>query len=156
MMDKVLQRFENNIFYSPCGCHYWIGNQRKKQGYGGFRYNGKMMLAHRVSYLLNKGEIGDKHVLHSCDNPYCVNPDHLFLGTHQDNMSDMKKKGRGVSLKGSDHYASASEFTDQEVLSIKKQLRLGVKQSHIAALYGVHKTTIQGIASGKSWKHIQL
>ena len=106
-MDNTIQRFENNIFYSPCGCWIWTGNQRKKQGYGGFRYLGKMMLAHRVSYILYKGDFDiELSVCHSCDHPSCVNPDHLFLGTHSDNMKDMALKGRGKSKKGSDHYNS--------------------------------------------------
>lgn len=112
------------------------------------------MLAHRVSYALYKGPIKDKHVLHSCDNPSCVNPDHLFIGTHQDNMTDMKNKGRAGFEVGSERYNS--KFTDNQVKYIKSLLKEGVKQNVIAIMYRVHKSTIQGIASGKSWKHVTV
>lgn len=152
-MQTISERFEKNVFPEPnTGCFLWAGNQRKKQGYGGFRLLGKMELAHRVSYALYKGPIKDKHVLHTCDNPNCVNPDHLFIGTHQDNMTDMKNKGRGVSHNGSKHYAS--KFTENQVKYIKYLLTQGVKQITIALMYRVHKGTIQGIASGKTWKHV--
>jgi len=154
MKLSEVERFEKHIFYSPCGCWYWTGNQRKKTGYGGFRFNGKMMLSHRVSWLLFKGEIGENHVLHKCDNPSCVNPDHLFLGTHVDNMNDMKIKGRAVSFQGSLH--ANSILTESEVLDIKKLLNFSHKQVSIAKTYGVDKTTIQNISSGKTWKHVQV
>jgi len=88
-----------NNFYSMTelsdnGCLVWTG-ATNKDGYGTKRHLGKIMLAHRVSYLLMVSDIDDGMcVLHSCDNPPCVHPDHLFLGTHQDNMDDMNKKGR--------------------------------------------------------------
>lgn len=76
------------------GCWQWKGSSNK-DGYGTTRYMGKSIMAHRLSFLLHGGEIPDGMcVLHSCDNPPCVNPDHLFLGTHQDNMDDMARKGR--------------------------------------------------------------
>lgn len=154
-MQTISERFEKNVFPEPnTGCFLWAGNQRKKQGYGGFRLLGKMELAHRVSYALYKGPIKDKHVLHTCDNPHCVNPDHLFIGTHQDNMTDMKNKGRVVSHKGSKHYAS--KLTESQVRDIKLLLSGGVLQKTIAKLYSVGKWVIQSIASGETWKHVQI
>lgn len=76
------------------GCWEWQGVMHHS-GYGCLRQNGKFAQAHRVSYAAFKGEPGDLLLCHTCDNPRCINPGHLFLGTHADNMADMKAKGRG-------------------------------------------------------------
>lgn len=83
------------------GCWIWkaVKNYR---GYGHISFRNYPRRSHRVSYTVHKGEIPKGMlVLHKCDNPSCINPDHLFLGTHQDNMNDMKKKGRACSGKDS-------------------------------------------------------
>lgn len=76
------------------GCWEWQGVMHHS-GYGCFKEMGKFTYSHIASYRAFKGETGGKFVCHSCDNPKCCNPDHLFLGTHQENMDDMKAKGRG-------------------------------------------------------------
>lgn len=81
------------------GCHIWTGS-KTRDGYGKTSrvVNGKRKFfsTHRLSFLINFGDIPEKlYVLHKCDTPLCINPEHLFLGTHQDNMTDMVKKGRG-------------------------------------------------------------
>lgn len=76
-------------------CWEWNAFKTKKFGYGAFRLNGRMHNAHRISWLLSRGEIpAGICVLHKCDNPPCVNPAHLFLGTQADNVKDCKAKGR--------------------------------------------------------------
>jgi hypothetical protein len=93
------QRFWGNVQKSvdPGGCWWWIGGV-KDDGYGTLKVNGPEVGAHRFSWEIHGGSIPEgKWVLHHCDNPRCVNPDHLFLGTHQDNMRDRSVRGRHPS-----------------------------------------------------------
>lgn len=90
---SVEERFWSKVQKSP-ECWIWMASTTSF-GHGVFFINGRQDLAHRAAYTLCVGSIpGDLHVLHHCDNPRCVRPDHLFLGTHQDNMRDMRDKGR--------------------------------------------------------------
>lgn len=85
-------------------CWLWTG-YIEKRGYGRFGYNYKTIEAHRMSWIIANGEIPEGMIIcHECDNPSCVNPDHLFLGTHKDNTWDMVDKGRhGGSMRGKKH-----------------------------------------------------
>ena len=75
------------------GCIPWIGCKNKKTGHGRIHIDGKPAMAYRLSYILYKGNIPEGlHVLHDCDNGWCVNPEHLHLGTHHDNMMEMIEK----------------------------------------------------------------
>lgn len=100
-MEKFWSKVDKSQL-SPGGC--WLWTSYKKQGYGYFRINNKDIGAHRVSYELIYGPF-DKclFVCHKCDNPPCVNPDHLWLGTNQDNMEDMYNKNRGYKSHGMNH-----------------------------------------------------
>ena len=146
----MVDRFLNHVLKTD-GCWIWKSS-KFKSGYGIFTINKKPYRAHRIAFELFKMPIPNGlHVLHKCDNPACVNPDHLFLGTHQDNMDDMCKKGRHVTnpLKG--ELAVNSKLTSDQVKSIKTDARL---QRIIAAQYGVHQVLISRIKNGKAWAHI--
>jgi hypothetical protein len=102
-------------------------------------------LAHRVSWELHFGHIPDgMWVLHRCDNQRCVRPDHLFLGTHADNMQDMARKER----------SGRAILTAAAVTEIKDRLRLGECHRTIAFDYGVCRSTITNINRKKVWRHV--
>lgn len=93
-----MKRFNVKFIKSENGCWNWIAATRGKTGYGAFKYKGKTVDSHRVSFLFYNGEIPDGLLVsHTCDNRLCVNPNHLFLGTHKDNYDDMVNKGRRPS-----------------------------------------------------------
>jgi len=94
--------FESKIYYSIDGCWYWLGAIHNITHYGVFGISsGRTMYAHRFSYKTYRGEIPNGLlVCHHCDNTYCVNPNHLFLGTHRDNTMDMVRKNRHARCGG--------------------------------------------------------
>jgi HNH endonuclease len=93
-------RFEQYAMPEPnTGCFNWTGFV-DPDGYGRFKWNKKSLHAQRAAWMIYMGDPKDKHVLHKCDNPSCVNPEHLFLGSHQDNMADKSAKGRCADVRG--------------------------------------------------------
>lgn len=131
------------------GCWLWTAS---KWSYGHGRMsagNGRDTGAHRVSWEIHYGPIPDGlHVLHHCDNPSCVRPDHLFLGTHADNMRDRDAKGRGTS--GERH--PFAKLTNVDAEFIRKMAKAGIKQRRLAELFDVSPATICEVVSGKRWK----
>ena len=146
------ERFWEKVEKTENGCWEWTAG-KFNAGYGQFAVNGKHQLAHRFSYELTYGEIPDGlFVCHRCDNPPCVNPEHLFLGTHADNMADRNEKGR-VS-KGEEHYYS--KLTEENVLEIRQRVasgKWGIK-SKLAKEFGVSNPQISDIVNRKKWKHV--
>jgi hypothetical protein len=134
-------------------CIIWTGAVNGN-GYGCLRLNGKAITASRKAFELYNGKIPDGlFILHRCDNPLCVNPEHLFAGTHQDNMRDRDIKGRvgGIAISSVGEGNVKAKLTEQDVLAIRSSTEgsraLGKK-------YGVHRVTIQGIRRKKIWRHI--
>lgn len=153
----------------PSECWKWMGT-KNKIGYGDIRINGKYYTTSRISYFLSYGEnIDGSLVLHTCDNPTCVNPFHLFTGTQKDNMEDMIRKGRKYKIKGrawkeahpdhSNHLLgsanSESKLTEEDVIEIRKKLLAKEKQSEIARQFGVSYSMICRISKGKNWLHVK-
>lgn len=113
----------------------------------------KRISAHRYSYLIHKGEIPKgMFVCHSCDNPRCTNPEHLFLGTCKDNLVDMAKKNRNRT--GENHANSKIKIKD--VIKIKKLLSLGVSAARISRDLHISIHIIYPIKQGKTWKNILI
>lgn len=130
------------------GCIPWDAATLSK-GHGQFWLSGTMVCAHRIAWELRHGPIPDGlWVLHRCDNPPCCNPEHLFLGTHKDNMADMRNKGR--SLTGSKH--SLAKLTEEDVRSIRSMLATGETQRVVAAKFGVAQQHVSKISNRSSWK----
>lgn len=133
-------------------CLLWTGLIDRK-GYGIFSFGASgIMRAHRAAWQFEHGPISNGlHVCHKCDVRNCVNTEHLFLGTQQDNNTDKISKGRQPH--GSDIWAS--KLTATQVLEIRELLKTGVSQTMIARKFGIAPSNISVIASGKSWKWLK-
>ncbi len=127
-------------------CVEWAGS-RQRRGYGMLWFQGRRWLAHRRAWVQARGPIPEGlNVLHRCDNPPCVNVDHLFLGTHQDNMTDKRVKGRAPGKPGETN--PAAKLTQQQADEIRADPR---SQRKIAKDYGVSQCTVSDIKSGRRW-----
>jgi hypothetical protein len=149
----VRARFWRNVRKIPGVCWFWTAG--KTGGYGRFRLNGRCMLAHRIAYKELVGAIPDGlFVCHHCDNPACVNPEHLFLGTCADNVTDMMKKGRGIKAKGEKHWKS--KLSDGDVVEIRRRVAAVEyeSQTKLGKEFGVSNQLISRIASRGIWAHI--
>lgn len=150
-------RFWERIKSDPAtGCWNWTGTHLKQEfPYGTLSVHGKGILAHRFSYELHYGPIPDGlDVCHTCDNPSCVNPAHLWLGTAKDNAQDMARKGRwnNVLFLGEAH--PNSKLTNENVIAIRRLRKQGVQGIELAKQFNVTPSTISCIVLYKTWKHI--
>lgn len=156
--DSIENTFDDHWKEKPeTGCWEWQ-RTKDKHGYGGLRANNRWVKAYRFSYERSIGPIPKgMSVLHSCDNPPCVNPDHLFLGTQADNLRDMRRKGRHVSgfSKCIGTRNRSSKLTEEDVREIRRLYREnGMTQRQLATQFGVTKTPITLILNGSTWKHV--
>lgn len=139
--------------HGPCGC--WIWMAAKSGGYGSVGARGKIRKAHRESYecLHGPGSADGMHVRHLCDVPACVNPAHLELGTHADNMRDKVDRGRQSRLPGEQH--GRAKLTEGDVRTIRTAFGDGgVTVTALARQFGVGRSAIGRIVRCESWKHI--
>lgn len=132
-------------------CWIWKGTLFK--GYGRIAFYGRNFSAHRMAWQLTNGFIPrGLFACHHCDNPPCVNPSHLFLGTNKENMQDMKRKGRGHNFKGENN--SNSKLTQQKADEIRERYALGgITKSQLAKEYGVTPRNIRWIIARVRWNY---
>lgn len=142
-----IERFKQKYILSENGCWEWQA-ANNKQGYGSFGYEGRTQLAHRVSYKLFIGEIfEDCMILHSCDNPKCVNPFHLRKGNRSDNMLEMYAKNRNTDRSFENNFNRKLTLKDVEFIRENTDLM----QKELASKFGVSRSTILRITSGQLW-----
>lgn len=147
-LDVILHYAEKTA-----GCWGWKA-ATNKAGYGIVNFKGKMTLAHRLSWESHFGFIHDDlFVCHKCDNPPCVNPDHLFLGTHRDNMKDRDHKGRGYDRNGVKN--GRAKLNPSDIKGIKLRYFAGDLRSSIADYYGITETHLYRIVKGTMWKSLE-
>jgi len=144
----------------------WVWQGKTNGGYGSLIINSKIIRAHRYSWEMANGPIpGDLKVLHTCDNPPCVNPAHLFLGTNADNTADMVAKGRSTTgmrnglvkhperaARGSAH--GSAKLNEDTVREIRAARAAGESLSELSHHFEISPTTIIDVAKRKTWKHV--
>jgi hypothetical protein len=151
--EKDLLRFWSKVKKTD-DCWVWTGKP-DKDGYGVFyipNRKPRSKKSHRMSWELVNGPPGDMHVLHHCDNPPCIRPDHLWLGTDADNAADRARKKRGAPQDGSNNHAT--NLVEDDIRTIRNRYASGELQKTIAADYGLTQTGISQIVLRKVWKHV--
>lgn len=162
--DRFWAKVQNSD--DPHGCWLWIGSHRM-DGYGIIKDNKRQRLAHRVCWELTHGPIpAGLCVCHVCDNPPCVNPAHLWLGTPTENAKDRNAKGRTARgdqtgprkypehrPRGEAHYRA--RLTDERVREIRIRAAAGEMQKIIAEDFGIWQSTVSSVVRRATWKHVR-
>lgn len=144
--ERILSKYR----VLPSGCWHWTGSQNNN-GYGVVSFRGKQVAAHRAVYTILKEEPpAGVDCCHTCDNPPCVNPDHIFLGTRADNMRDAARKGRTVR----GERATNSVLTDGIVIEARQRFEAGEEIASLAAGFGVKRKTLWAAIRGDTWRHL--
>ena len=145
----LAQRFWAKV-HVTARCWEWTGKWRSN-GYGIIKVGDHGYIASRIAWLLSNGPIPEGlDVLHRCDNPLCVNPDHLFLGTHTDNMRDMAAKGRRASFRGEKN--GLAKLTPELVAEIRRlRAETGMYQRALAKRFRVTQSTIWAVLNRRRW-----
>jgi hypothetical protein len=151
LFDRIMRHVD-----ASGDCWVWTGAKCLK-GYASIKVRGRVCRAHREMYKLTKGDIGDMMVCHSCDNPSCVRPEHLFLGTSSDNMRDCVAKGRSVFQRrpellprGEGHHSA--KLTAATVAELRALHRSGQSARSLARRYGVSSRAVDKVVHGRTWR----
>ena len=157
-IERNYRNFRKKIEITE-SCWIWRG-AINKSGYGNIRFKKKCLMSHRVSWMIYRGDPKDDIcVCHKCDNRLCVNPDHLFLGTKQENSQDAIKKKRhvffGFEKARGGIYNNTNKLTEDEVREIRKLKSNGMSGLKLAEMFNVANPTIYSICNWKIWKHVK-
>lgn len=156
MIADLRKPFETLYLAEPMsGCWLWEGSTNE-DGYGRFWNGHRRIGAHRQSWIEARGQIPvGLSVLHRCDNPACVNPNHLFLGTQLDNISDMKTKGRARNRPHLGEQHPMAILTESQVIEIRRRYAEGsVMMAHLGAEFGISRQSVSDVIKRKSWRHV--
>lgn len=156
MDEKTVARFWSKVDKSagPGGCWLWTGSIALRGGYGTIRVGGRggrTLLAHRVSATLSGADVKGAFVCHHCDNPPCVNPKHLFVGSPKDNNDDKVAKGRarGGRNFGNRNGRLGAEYSDATIMRIREAYGDGWKFNQIARGTGLHRAYVRSVCLGQ-------
>lgn len=147
------EQFMEKVYPEPnTGCWIWAGRTDNK-GYGRLSHRDTFQVAHRFSYFIHKGDFDtSKHLLHTCDNAFCVNPDHLYLGDQRQNNIDRDKRGRQKTKRGSSHkLAKLNEEASVKIREIHNPKTFPTRK--LAKMFGVSQCVIMKVIKGSAWKH---
>lgn len=138
----------------PEGCWIWTG-YRDPNGYGRVSVTpSRDRLAHRIAWMLTTGEMPKGFLLHRCDNPSCVRPDHMREGTQADNMRDMDAKGRRRTGRFPGELSNFAKLSESDVHEIRNLAARGLPQREIADKFRVAYTNINQIVNRRTWRHV--
>ena len=155
MRQTIQDRFEKKVEMIPFSdCHHWTA-ATNKFGYGKISLSqSTWQFAHRMSWEFANGPVPEgMYVLHTCDNPGCVNPSHLYLGSHKDNAQDRERRQRGNHAKGSSH--GRSKLSAEQVIEIRKLYNSGQYSCRkLGKMFGVDGKSIADIVNGRNWTHL--
>jgi len=153
--QPIQDRFASKVLQVPfCDCHLWTASTNKF-GYGKLAVgSNNWTLAHRFSYELNKGEVPEGLcVLHTCDNPACVNPEHLYLGDYKQNAVDREQRQRGNHAFGEKH--GRNKLSVDSVRKIREEFQTGkFSFRQLGKIYGVDGKTVADIVRNKLWQSL--
>ncbi len=184
--DNPFERTHNGQTFCSVECRFWSKVDMAKScwewrgssttGYGTFSLNGRPHLAHRIAWILHNGEPpGDSMILHNCDNRLCCNPDHLYPGSHQNNMDDMTSRNRqSAGTKHSELLLAnrglgrvsklkkrvrstlrlSKKLSTEQVVAIREACASGQCQGYVAKRFSLHNSTVSNIARGRTYKNI--
>ena len=162
MTDIVEQKFWPHVTRgAPHECWAWGGAKMKKDGRGCVSLNGRTETAPRVAWFVAHGEWPPSHIFvcHTCDNPNCVNPSHLWLGNNAANMKDAARKGRlwaqvdSAQIKGERH--GNAKLTVERIRAIRAKVRDGASQREVASEFGISQFTVWAICARVRWSHVE-
>lgn len=160
-----IRRFRSKVLVGAPDSCWEAKGYRDKDGYVHFKAQNKDLIAHRIAHLLAYGDPGEFLVCHTCDNPPCCNPFHLFKGTALDNNRDKVKKGRAATgFKNGRHThpestvrgerVNTSKITEAQAREAIMLLAAGVSGASIGRALGITKTSVWAIKTGRNWKHL--